>query len=133
MERRVCLYCSKGISVGRSDKKFCDHLCKDAYNNALRGSENRDISKIDVILKRNRRALKKLFDSKRKSRVFGREQLIREGFEFGFQTHVAVTKAQLGEITFCYDYGYRQIGAATYEVRQCTPRMKIKNGGLLAV
>jgi len=37
MEERYCLECGEPL-IGRSDKKFCDDQCRNAYNNKL----NRD-------------------------------------------------------------------------------------------
>jgi hypothetical protein len=40
---RICLYCSKSIRFGRSDKMFCDAGCKDAYYNDLKRVEHEEI------------------------------------------------------------------------------------------
>jgi hypothetical protein len=106
---RVCLYCDKAIRVGRADKKFCNGGCKDAYYNAIRSEEQAEISKIDRILKRNRRVLKKLYDeSESGKKLVSWEQLIRQGFEFKFYTHVVDSAIKSKQVTFCYDYGYCQ-------------------------
>lgn len=133
MEGRSCLYCSKAILNGRSDKKFCDAGCKDAYYNAIKRAEQGEISKIDGILKRNRRILKKLYDSKHYDRRFKREQLLKEGFEFGFQTHVVITRIKSSEIKFCYDYGYRETGSEEYEVFQSFSSVQVKDGSVMKV
>src|ERR1043166_6863042 len=96
-----CLYCGDPIKKGRSDKKFCDSSCKDSYYNERKEKERSEISKIDLVLKRNRRVLKKLFDPKKQDKHFSREELIRAGFEFGFLTHIAITKTKSNEIIFC--------------------------------
>lgn len=123
----ICLYCSKPIRKGRRDKKFCDSFCKDAFHNERKQEEMAEISRIDGILKRNRRVLKKLFESKRKEKVFSREEMVKEGFEFGFLTHIAVTRLRLNEITFCYDYGYRQFAQDRYEIFESFSSVKIKD------
>lgn len=101
----ICLFCGKPIKSGRSDKKFCDSGCKDGYYNERKGDEREEINKIDLVLKKNRRVLKKLYDPKKSDNKFTRELLIRDGFEFGFLTHIVVTKVKGNEIVFCYDYG----------------------------
>lgn len=113
---RICLWCSKPIQFGRADKKFCDAGCKDEYYNSIRSLEHREIGKIDLILKRNRRALKELYQSNRKGNIFKWEELIRRGFEFGYQTHVVFSEIGTNETVFCYDYGLKEIGAGTFEV-----------------
>lgn len=65
-----CLNCDKPITKGRSDKKFCDSNCKDEYNNAAKIAEGKEISKINTILKGNRRVLQKLFDPSKPDKKF---------------------------------------------------------------
>ncbi len=60
----ICLHFGKPIKSGRSDKKFCDTGCKDVYYNEIKIREHKEIKKIDTILKKNRRILKKLYDPK---------------------------------------------------------------------
>jgi len=103
MERN-CLYCDKPIRFGRADKKFCDSGCKDEYYNSIRNLEQREIGRIDRILKRNRRVLKKLYQSNGGDGLFKWEDLVRGGFDFDFHTHVDDT---VQRIVYCYDYGYR--------------------------
>ena len=123
-----CLNCGKQITKGRANKKFCDPYCKDEFNNALKIAEAKEISKINTILKRNRRALKKLYDPNKPDRKFSREILIRADFEFGFLTHIAVTKGKANEIVFCFDYGYREIEVSSYQIYHSFSKVKVKDG-----
>ncbi|MBL7709857.1 MAG: hypothetical protein JNJ86_12350 [Chitinophagaceae bacterium] len=124
----LCLYCGKPIKSGRADKKFCDSGCKDSYNNARKEGERGEIRTIDLVLKKNRRVLKKLYDPSKPDKKFSREMLIREGFEFGFLTHVAVTKTKMNEIVFCYDYGYREINEDNFQLFPSFSKIQIKGG-----
>jgi hypothetical protein len=110
-----CLNCGKIIKSGRSDKKFCDSGCKDEYYNRLKSDEHKEIKKIDQVLKRNRRILKKLFNPQ-KEKLINREILLKSGFEFDYHTHLIVTKTKSNEFIFCYDYGYREIEKDKYKV-----------------
>jgi hypothetical protein len=112
----ICLYCDKPIKSGRSDKKFCDSGCKDAYYNALKTGEHKEIKEIDTILKRNRRILKKIYNPKKPEKLINREVLIKAGFEFGFHTHFVVTKFKANEFVFCYDFGYREAEKDNFKV-----------------
>jgi hypothetical protein len=112
----ICLYDQKPIKSGRSDKKFCDSNCKDAYYNAIKTEEHKEIKKIDIILKRNRRILKKIFNPKKEDKLIGREVLIKAGFEFDFHTHSVITKFNANKFVFCYDYGYREVENGRYKV-----------------
>jgi len=123
-----CLHCGKPIRKGRSDKKFCDADCKDAFNNTLKQAEGKEINTIIGYLKKNRRALKKLFKASKPDATFTREEMIRAGFEFGFLTHVVVTKGKANEIIFCFDYGYRETSKHIYQVFPSYQKVKVKDG-----
>jgi len=112
----ICLLCQTPIKSGRSDKKFCDSGCKDAYYNAIKTEEHKEIKKIDIILKRNRRILKKIYNPKKEDKLISREVLIKARFEFGFHTHSVITKFKVNEFIFCYDYGYREVEKEKYKV-----------------
>jgi hypothetical protein len=109
-----CLFCKKMIRSGRSDKKFCDSICKDAYYNAKKAEDHSDIKKIDMILKKNRRILKKLFTPKNKT--LPKNALVNEGFSFEFHTHVITTKLKGNQFIFCYDHGYREISEGQIQI-----------------
>lgn len=129
----LCLHCGKPIKVGRSDKVFCDTGCKDAYNNAIKIKEHKEIKKIDTILKRNRRILKKLFNPQKHEKLFTREALIKAGFEFGFHTHTVVTKSKGNEITFCFDFGYRKMLKDNYQVFPSFGKVQVKDGQVFEI
>lgn len=125
---KYCLNCGKLITKGRANKYYCNSFCKDEFNNALKIAEAKEISKINTILKRNRRALKKLYDPDKPDKKFARELLIRADFEFGFLTHIAITKGKANEITFCFDYGYREIEPNSYQIYHSFSKVKVKDG-----
>jgi len=112
----TCLYCQKPIKSGRSDKKFCDSGCKDAYYNEKKGNERSEIGKIDVVLKKNRRILKASFNPKKPDVLVLREKLIKSGFEFDYHTHFVITKTKKNQFIFCYDYGYREVEKDRYQI-----------------
>lgn len=128
IKKKNCRNCQQPITKGRSDKEFCDSSCKDEFNNAAKIEEGREINKISTILKKNRRVLKKLFHPDKADKKFNREVLVRAGFEFGFLTHIAVTKGKLNEIIFCFDYGYRQIEAGSFQIYHSFSKVKVKDG-----
>ena len=127
-KKKNCKNCHKLITKGRSDKHFCDSHCKDEFNNAAKIEEGREINKVSTILKKNRRVLKKLFDPDKPDKKINRELLVRAGFEFGFLTHIAVTKGKANEIIFCFDYGYREMESNVYQIYHSFNRVKVKGG-----
>lgn len=124
----ICVYCKKPIRAGRSDKKFCDAGCKDAYNNEIKIKEHKEITKIETILKKNRRILKKMYSPQKFDKLFNRESLIKAGFEFGFHTHTVITKSKSNEIIFCFDFGYREMTKDNFQLFPSFKKVQVKNG-----
>jgi len=54
-ERR-CLDCQEPLK-GRADKKFCNDLCRNNYNNRLKSESNNLVRRINGILRKNRNIL----------------------------------------------------------------------------
>jgi len=105
-KKRVCQECSTAIS-GRRDKVFCSDECRVSFNNKL----NREMRNINNILRRNRRALKRLNPNGKTKR--SRMQLQEEGFNFSYFTNIYKTKAGKTYF-FCYDQGYLELDRDTF-------------------
>ncbi|CAN5230462.1 hypothetical protein BH09BAC6_BH09BAC6_14880 [soil metagenome] len=101
-EERNCLDCGS-VLHGRADKKFCNDLCRNNYNNQLNSSSYNLVRNINNILKRNRRILEELNPSGKTKTT--RKKLAAKGFDFEYHTRTYQT--QNGKIYyFCYEYGY---------------------------
>ena len=89
--------------MGRVDKKFCNDICRNNYNNLQNHVSNNLVRNVNGILRRNRRVLQKLVpEDKRKVK---KSTLDIEGFNFQYFTNTYKTKT--GQTYFfCYDYGY---------------------------
>ena len=110
----TCLNCEKPLK-GRSDKKYCDETCRNAYFNKQKEIERKEIRTIDLALKNNRRILKALLGEN--DSVHIREKELQEkGFKFRYHTHHHTTKIKQHEYLFCYDYGYYEIGEGVYKI-----------------
>ncbi len=100
----ICLECGEKI-IGRSDKKFCNDGCRNAYNN----KHNKDVSNlmrnINNKLRKNFRILseQKFVDGKAKTT---KQNLSIIGFDFTYFTHFKVYKNG-AEYRFVYDIGYK--------------------------
>jgi len=102
---KKCLQCEDPVR-GRSDKKFCCDDCRTEYNNILNRDANNFMTKINRILRGNRRILAK-YNPKGKAKV-RKEKLQTEGFKFAYFTNIYETKG--GRVyKFCYDQGYIEI------------------------
>ena len=111
----ICLHCAKVINNGRADKKFCDYGCKDAYYNEQKSSELREIRRVNLALKNNRRILKKKLGTKEEI-IFSRQGLLEAGFKFDYHTHHVISKIKEYEYIFCFDYGYRVLRPGQYKI-----------------
>lgn len=101
-EVKYCLDCNEEI-IGRSDKKFCNDLCRNNYNNKLNKDANNLVKTTNNILRRNRRIIAEL-NPNGKTKV-PKEKMVLKGFNFNFHTSIYVTKTG-NTYYFCYEYGY---------------------------
>jgi hypothetical protein len=99
---KACPEC-KAILIGRSDKKFCSDQCRYLHNNRLKTDKEKEVIRINSILRKNRTILKRL-NPVGKTTV-RKEVLVAEGFDFRYYTHTYITGND-NEYHFCYEYGY---------------------------
>lgn len=108
-ESRHCHNCDKPLS-GRADKKFCNDLCRNEFNNHLKQDDNNYVRNINNSLKKNRRILEALLTEDAANKTIEKKLLDEQGFQFKYHTHTYTNKK--GAIYFfCYDYGYLPLGA----------------------
>ncbi|MEQ9188268.1 MAG: hypothetical protein RLP15_11080 [Cryomorphaceae bacterium] len=101
-DKRKCLECDEAL-FGRADKKFCCDHCRNAYNNRNNSDTSKLVRNINYALRKNRRILAELNESKMTK--LGRSRLIMHGFSFQYFTHTYET--QSGTVYFfCYEMGY---------------------------
>ena len=99
----ACLECGHKL-IGRSGKKYCSDMCRNAYHNRSRVVENDYIKTVNTILQRNRRILMDYSSAARQSRIPA-IALQAEGFDFRFYTHCKPDRT--GKIVvYCYEFGY---------------------------
>lgn len=102
-DKKHCLACNKPLH-GRTDKKFCNDYCRNAYNNALKSVNAPVIRNINSTLLKNRRILEGILGEEETKKVSG-EKLLQQGFQFKYATHTYTNKK--GDVyVFCYEYGY---------------------------
>ena len=97
---------------GRSDKKFCNDYCRNAFNNQLKKS-NGHVRVINTILGKNHRILERLLPEGKKTSRISKENLYRLGFQFTYITHTYTNK-EGKTYYYCYDYGYLPLGNDWY-------------------
>ncbi len=111
MEVKVCLECQNPIK-GRSDKRFCDDACRNAYNNRLNSNENNRIRNINNALRKNRRILRQVLADEKMIKV-NSDYLKKKGFDFEYHTHhLHTSKGQT--YLFIYEYGYLPLDGDQY-------------------
>ncbi|RXM51063.1 MULTISPECIES: hypothetical protein [unclassified Chryseobacterium] len=98
-----CLECGEKI-IGRSDKKFCNDACRNAYNNKQNKDSTNLMRNINNKLRKNYRILTEVnIDGKTK---ISKSKLESIGFDFDYFTNIKVYKNG-SEYKFIYDYGYK--------------------------
>lgn len=99
---KKCAHCGASLK-GRTDKKFCDTTCRNAFNNKILKESEQPIVRINSILRKNRTILKQLNPIGRT--IIKKEYLSLQGFNFNYFTHIF--KAKNNDVYyFCYEYGY---------------------------
>ena len=111
MDKKLCLECKKPL-IGRVDKKFCNDMCRNVYNNKINKDANDYVRKVNVILRKNRRILSSLMQGADKGKST-KEQLLLNGFNFYYYTNMYKTKQ--GKIYyFVYELGYLELEDEKY-------------------
>ncbi|WP_421944556.1 hypothetical protein [Pedobacter sp.] len=109
---RLCLDCGNPVK-GRADKKFCDDLCRNNYNNHIKAEDNAIVKAVNLILKRNRSILS-TFNPEGKAKV-SRSKLLSAGFNLDYHTGIHQTQSGNTYI-FCYEYGYLAINDIDFSI-----------------
>jgi len=102
-ELKDCAHCRKPL-MGRTDKKYCDDSCRNAFNNLHRKQYPIWERSIDHTLHRNRKLLAELVPEEGKVRV-PEKKLIDRGFNFQYFTHQVNTKKGTTYF-FVYEFGF---------------------------
>lgn len=109
MERK-CLECGEPL-VGRSDKKFCCDMCRNAWHNKTYRNNNAFMTQINNKLAQNRRILEKYYETgeTKVSKVL----LEEERFDFFYFT--SFERNSSGKITYhCYEYSYSPVNSYNF-------------------
>jgi predicted nucleic acid-binding Zn ribbon protein len=98
----ACIYCGTKLK-GRTDKKFCDDQCRNAWHNSNPNRSEAFIKKINKILRKNRSIMR--FSSPEGKTTVRKDFILGLGFDFNYFTNHYTTKNN-NTYHFCYDYGY---------------------------
>jgi len=98
-----CLECGEKI-IGRSDKKFCNDACRNAYNNKQNKDSSNLMRNVNNKLRRNYRILSET-NIEGKTKI-AKTKLTGLGFDFNYFTQIKVYKNG-SEYKFVYDQGYK--------------------------
>jgi hypothetical protein len=101
---KTCIECGKTLK-GRTDKKFCDDFCRNAYNNKLNSDSNAYVRNINNVLRKNRRLLQEALPLNEEMTKVTKQRLLEKGFQFKYFTHTYTNKKG-NMYFFCYEYGY---------------------------
>ncbi|CAD7813888.1 hypothetical protein CHRY9390_02725 [Chryseobacterium aquaeductus] len=98
-----CLECGEKI-IGRSDKKFCNDACRNAYNNKQNKDSSNLMRNVNNKLRRNYRILSEM-NTEGKAKIT-KSKLDGLGFDFNYFTQIKIYKNG-SEYKFIYDQGYK--------------------------
>lgn len=102
--KKTCLACNRAINKGRADKKFCNDICRNVYNNQLNSAATNNIRNVNNTLGKNRRVLQRFIAGNTNFKI-SRDELLTAGFKFEFHTSTKTNKR--GQTYYyCYEYGY---------------------------
>lgn len=114
LQQPACLQCQKPLN-GNDNKKFCAYTCRNAWHNARRKHESKEIGRVINILKTNRRIMNELLAGGQKKNV-AEQRLLDLGFIFRYHTHTRSNKGDGKEYVFCFDCGYLPLGNNWYMI-----------------
>jgi hypothetical protein len=103
ISRKFCQFCEKEI-FGRSDKRFCNYSCRNAFNNEKYRYEY--VYKIINQLKLNRKILLHLCPEGKV--IHSRTKLLKMGFSFSCFTGIYKTKSSGALYYQCFEIGFRK-------------------------
>jgi uncharacterized Zn finger protein (UPF0148 family) len=115
---KTCPECGEPL-IGRTDKKFCSDLCRNAHNNIQQSHTNKKLSTTNSILKKNRQILERLIEQR--AWKVSKDKLLQQGFSFYYVTslHYDLEKSFC---FYCYEYGYYAMEGNCYKL------MRLKKG-----
>ena len=116
-----CLSCHN-ILYGRSDKKFCDLKCKNAWHNAINKQNNMACKSFNSLLQRNRIILREFFEESQGTNYVPLIKLYQKGFSPNINAG-HVKGSETGEwLTVVYDYAF-------VIIKETQIKIYYKNGG----
>ena len=101
---KTCLTCNR-VLRGRTDKKYCDDQCRNAYNNQFKCEKSDYVRNINNWLLKNRRVLEQLMYTNEEIIIVSKEKLECRGFLFRYHTHTYTNKKG-NTYFYCYEYGW---------------------------
>lgn len=105
--KTICLQCGKKIT-GRLDKKYCDDYCRNVFNNQTKRADEKQIQKVNSIIRKNRRILKTLCPIGKAT--VRKEVLDAMGYDYRHFSGVYRSPAPAHQAYFiCYDYAFSPI------------------------
>jgi predicted nucleic acid-binding Zn ribbon protein len=114
---KLCLECGDPLGPGREDRKFCNDVCRTAYNNRRRkepsaqqpetSEDNPAFQQVYQILVKNREIL--MLHDYYKEEPYQQRDLQGLGFNLKYFTSEC-TQEGIGIFKFCFDYGYHITG-----------------------
>lgn len=103
--QRRCMYC-KSILKGRSDKKFCNIECKNAYNNPIYRERQKIFKPVEKELHKNHAALEMFYELSHGEKFIQIRPLFQQGFDPRFYIGTMKLSAAGEFVYLVYNYSF---------------------------
>ena len=114
-----CLYCGSSFR-GRTDKKFCNENCRNAYHNNANRNNNILARDILQILYRNRRLIRDILGSNTSIKI-SREILLSKGFMENYHTHTGLVGSS--PLFYCFECSFQACNDGQIRLGQPKPKL----------
>jgi hypothetical protein len=112
-DKKHCIECKRPL-LGRADKRFCDDVCRNSFNNRRNSETSNYMRVVNNALRKNRKILEEIYLGK--PTLIDRWQLLERGYSFAFCTGMEWKKK--GMIFYCYEYLIMVINEEKVSIRR---------------
>jgi hypothetical protein len=118
-ENARCAHCNKVMNGGRSDRKFCNDICRNTHNREKRREEaslaGEDVAEAIIrIIRKNYALLQKFNRADEQYKIVDRLAIYQKGFNFMYFTSTKVISGD--RYYFCFDHGWHDLDYGLIEL-----------------
>lgn len=124
---RHCVNCGKPLLFGRSDRRFCNDGCRNAFNRRKASVEKQTLEHEEVpfvlkTIRNNFRILQTYWQQEGPWVQVPKEYLLQDGFHFGYFTSLWWQEPGVLWL-FCFELGLREVDQWYCEIKEREQQM----------